>query len=163
MTYLGILLMMQGIGGNPLVALEGYAGGIPIKVVCAPIPGKDNEHRPMMLYWKAASAYADLVEAALRDGQEVRLTYAFRTNESQQRVKKNNRYAAAPPGFSPHQTGVAIDVGTTKVNGKLTGVYWWMKKNANRFGWKQTMKSEPWHWEFTEKATDAVFSNFSKP
>ena len=68
----------------------------------------------------------------------------------------------AQPGKSNHQAGLALDIiGTQEevsngVKGAARGVrlegsglfYEWMKKNAPVYGFKRTVLSEPWHWEF---------------
>ena len=29
-----------------------------------------------------------------------------------------------------------------------TRFFWWLKKNAHTFGFRNTVKSEPWHWKY---------------
>ena len=65
----------------------------------------------------------------------------------------------APPGFSNHSNGLAVDFGTN-VGGVYYGansdlqeqwrelwLYQWLKKNARRFDFKQ-LPSEEWHWDY---------------
>ncbi len=64
----------------------------------------------------------------------------------------------APPGYSNHQMGLAIDFAGTDVkadassctSGRATDptspVWRWLEKNAARFGYRQYMR-ESWHWD----------------
>jgi LAS superfamily LD-carboxypeptidase LdcB len=65
----------------------------------------------------------------------------------------------APPGYSNHSKGAAVDFGTTyrgvyykadsstRAEWRTTWLHPWLKKNAKRFGFKP-LKSEEWHWDF---------------
>jgi LAS superfamily LD-carboxypeptidase LdcB len=65
----------------------------------------------------------------------------------------------APPGYSNHSNGLAIDFGTTvggvyyksnsstRLEWRELWFYLWLKKNAKRFGFKQ-LPSEEWHWDY---------------
>lgn len=48
----------------------------------------------------------------------------------------------AVPGTSTHTTGTALDLSTS------SKAHAWMLKNGARHGWKRTIASEPWHWEY---------------
>lgn len=50
-----------------------------------------------------------------------------------------------PPGESNHQDGRALDIESG--NGS-NAAFKWLTANAARFGFKRTVKSEPWHWEY---------------
>lgn len=50
----------------------------------------------------------------------------------------------AKPGHSNHQQAIAIDIGDTK-DPKVRA---WLERNAARFGFKSTVPSEPWHYEY---------------
>ncbi|MEA2751628.1 MAG: hypothetical protein QOI41_5771, partial [Myxococcales bacterium] len=49
---------------------------------------------------------------------------------------------AAPPGYSNHQSGHALDLNT-----KAAGVNSWLVKHAAAFGFRRTVPSENWHYE----------------
>ena len=66
----------------------------------------------------------------------------------------------APPGFSNHTSGVAIDFKTTE-SGRTLGpnssqkalwekswFYKWMGDNDSKYGFKR-LKTEQWHWDYT--------------
>src|SRR5262249_31022582 len=81
------------------------------------------------------------------------------------------RYIAqrlAAPGFSLHNNGLAVDLGTVQ-NGRSMGAdtheanrrnwraswfFRWLSENAARFSFYQnTAIDEPWHWEFRGTVT----------
>ena len=70
---------------------------------------------------------------------------------------------SAPPGFSEHSTGYAVDLGdgrnpATNLSPSFdtTAAFHWLRANANRFhfalsfpeGNRQGVSYEPWHWRF---------------
>lgn len=57
---------------------------------------------------------------------------------------------AARPGRSNHQRGTAVDISVGSVH---TRTYEWLAANACRFGFKRTVRSEPWHWEYRPRTT----------
>lgn len=97
----------------------------------------------------AAEAFLRMAEAAKDDGITLRVRSAHRTRAQQLRLfkrwlaKKGPR--AARPGTSRHEDGTAVDL--RWVN-ETTRTYRWMVKNARRFGFVKTVRSEPWHWEY---------------
>jgi LAS superfamily LD-carboxypeptidase LdcB len=52
----------------------------------------------------------------------------------------------AMPGFSLHQSGRAVDVESA---GGTNTAFLWLTANAAKFGFKRTVPSEPWHWEYS--------------
>lgn len=108
----------------------------------------------------AAKAWRELVVAANADGHDIYLTTAYRSPEHQKRLfaKYMKDMAAwersgqttkkptpvAPPGRSKHERGEAVDIKVAAFPELLK----WLRKNAGRFGWYETVKSEPWHWEY---------------
>lgn len=70
---------------------------------------------------------------------------------------------SAPPGYSEHHTGYAIDIGDGKapathlsVNFENTAAFRWLQENATRYNFElsfppnnpQGISYEPWHWRF---------------
>jgi LAS superfamily LD-carboxypeptidase LdcB len=53
---------------------------------------------------------------------------------------------AAKPGYSNHQNGISMDVGG--INGYNTKAYSWLKANAAKYGFKNDVGGEYWHWTF---------------
>lgn len=62
----------------------------------------------------------------------------------------------APPGYSQHETGYALDMAIDSGLFKNSESYKWLKKNGGRFGFYETYPYdgdkatpwEPWHWYF---------------
>jgi LAS superfamily LD-carboxypeptidase LdcB len=51
----------------------------------------------------------------------------------------------ATPGTSNHGWGLAVDVWSVGLNGRLE----WLLANQKRFGWSHEVQSEPWHIRYT--------------
>ncbi|MBX3127849.1 MAG: N-acetylmuramoyl-L-alanine amidase [Polyangiaceae bacterium] len=124
-------------------ATTGYTSGksFPIKVVT--IDGKKVE-------WKTANAYMRMAQAAAKDGVQIRIVSGFRSMSEQQYLYNcyktcscNSCNLAAAPGYSNHQSGHALDLNTSSA-----GVYNWLAKHGGKFGFKRTVPSEAWHWEW---------------
>lgn len=103
----------------------------------------------------------DMVEAATRAGKVLAITDGFRSYPDQKFLhdgwteRRPGFNLAARPGYSKHQSGVAIDFSVPGGNGNP--VYEWMKLHAPSFGWVRTVSNEAWHWEYNrEKAEWAI-------
>jgi hypothetical protein len=99
-----------------------------------------------------ACAFGKMAEAASKAGIRLTINSGFRTYERQvyfwncyKSKKCNNGNLAATPGTSNHGFGYALDINTGATS---TSTYKWMASNASRFGFRRTVPSEPWHWEF---------------
>jgi D-alanyl-D-alanine carboxypeptidase len=63
----------------------------------------------------------------------------------------------APPGYSQHHTGNAVDLAVDRGTFAKTKAYQWLQKNAKKFGFtetypkenKQRLPWEPWHWFYS--------------
>jgi D-alanyl-D-alanine carboxypeptidase len=126
----------------------------------------------------AAQAFREMQAAALRDGVVIVPVSGFRENERQMQLfrravrrhgsqKKAARWVA-PPGYSHHEAGLAIDLGDESSPGcdarscfRKTPAYKWLLGNAARFGYAMNpirgkRPREPWHWRYG--AADAAAS-----
>lgn len=90
-------------------------------------------------------AFLRMQRAADDAGVYLGLNSGFRTNAEQTylygcSISKscNNGNPAAAPGYSNHQSGIAVDLTTSS----------WLAANAGRFGFYRTVPSEPWHYEY---------------
>ena len=87
-----------------------------------------------------------MIEAAKRDGVDLKITSAHRSREQQevlyQKYLNGTGNLAAKPGTSNHESGLAIDFTNTP------GAHAWLAKNAGRFGLKN-LRGEPWHYSTT--------------
>jgi zinc D-Ala-D-Ala carboxypeptidase len=122
----------------------------------------------------AASKFQSMVSAARSSGVNITTISAFRSIEDQkklffgvgaQRGQQPTKRAevSAPPKYSEHHTGYAIDIGDSSVpatnlnqNFDTTPAYKWLKANAATYSFElsfpkdniQKVSYEPWHWRF---------------
>lgn len=122
----------------------------------------------------AAIKFKQMQSAARADGINLVPISAFRTTEAQeqlffgikeQRVQNAAKRAkvSAPPGYSEHHTGYALDIGdgnapTTNVEATFanTAAFRWLQQNALKYSFElsfpqnndQGVSYEPWHWRF---------------
>lgn len=127
-----------------------------------------------------AAAWKTMQTAAWVDGVPLALVSAFRSVDVQCgiiRRKLDNGMAigeilqsVAPPGYSEHHTGRAIDIGTTEEDAleevfENTPSFVWLQANARRFGFVMSYPAgnpegfvyEPWHWCLQE-GTEATLN-----
>ena len=99
---------------------------------------------------RTARAFLAMRAAAAEAGVELRLESGFRTVEEQRELfrawRKGHGNKAARPGRSNHQSGRALDIAVISVPGARA----WLETHAASFGFKRTVKSEPWHWEYVD-------------
>lgn len=102
----------------------------------------------------AARAFKRMVAAARRAGVSLYANSGFRSMAEQRQLYQmwlngtGNR--AAPPGYSNHQNGIAMDVGGVGAFG--SAAYNWLARNAGRFGFNNVEGrgvDEPWHWVYS--------------
>lgn len=95
---------------------------------------------------RTALAFLRMADAARRDDVELVVVSGFRSPEKQLELYRLFRRGRGPlaskPGTSNHQSGRALDLDMSS-----PGATRWMKRNARRFGFKRTVRSERWHWE----------------
>ncbi|CAN1209793.1 M15 family metallopeptidase [Tumidithrix helvetica PCC 7403] len=122
----------------------------------------------------AAKSYLSMVDAARAEGIDLVAISGFRTKEVQRYLfyeiaRQRNQTPAeraqvsAPPGYSEHHTGYAVDIGDganpgTNLSSSFdrTVAFQWLEKNAARFSFElsflpnnpQGVMYEPWHWRF---------------
>ena len=127
---------------------------------------------------EAAEAFQAMQAAAAADGVDLRVLSAFRSIALQKQIffdvkSERNQSAlersrvSAPPGFSEHSTGYAVDLGDGRDPGSNlstsfedTAAYAWLQAHANRFHFhlsfpkdnRQGVSYEPWHWRFEGSA-----------
>ena len=126
-------------GSNPRTA-TGYKSGSAFTIHIVDADGHAIEDA-------TASSYARMQKAAAAAGVSLRIVSGFRTNGEQQHLYdlylagKGN--LAARPGYSNHQSGHALDLNTS-----APGVYGWLMSHADEYGFKRTVPSEKWHFEY---------------
>jgi D-alanyl-D-alanine carboxypeptidase len=138
------------------------------KLVVVEIGKRGRKHR---LTPAAAKAWKRMKGAARRDGIGLAIVSAFRSFERQveiirrkiaegQSVRQILAFSA-PPGYSEHHTGCAVDIGTEGCDEleevfEESSAFAWLRKNASRYGYVMSYprgnphgyRYEPWHWMY---------------
>ncbi len=133
--------------------------------------GRDIFDRDQRLVPAAATAWTRLQTAASGHAIELKLVSAFRgvtyqANLFRRKLEHGQSIdeilaVSAPPGYSEHHSGQAIDVTTPGIKpleqefGE-TRAYRWLRSNAGIYGFKETYPRdnrhgiawEPWHWRY---------------
>ena len=121
----------------------GYTKGEAFKMTIITVDEKNLER-------ETGNAYYAMAKAAANDGVHIKVVSGFRTMAQQEYLYScykncscNSCNLAAKPGYSNHQSGHALDLNTS-----APGVYDWLAANAGTYGFKRTVPSEKWHWEW---------------
>jgi D-alanyl-D-alanine carboxypeptidase len=135
--------------------------------------GLDILGRERHLAPPAAAQWIEMTAAAARDEVTLLLVSAFRSLDYQVRIFQQKLAAGrtvdeilkvnAPPGFSEHHSGRAVDVATPGSRPlteefETSAAFAWLTANAARFGFAMTYPRdnrfgvvyEPWHWAYSE-------------
>lgn len=122
----------------------------------------------------AADAFLDMASAARNEGVYIAPLSGFRTVEQQQYlffgIKEEQTQRAseratvsAPPGYSEHHTGYAVDIGDgeapradLELSFENTAAFKWLEENAARYSFELSFEKgssgevsyEPWHWRY---------------
>jgi D-alanyl-D-alanine carboxypeptidase len=125
--------------------------------------------RAFQLTPAARGAWCAMQEAAARDGVTMALVSAYRSVERQHAIMQTKLARGdsiadiltlvAPPGYSEHHTGCAIDIGTSEEDAleevfETTPAFEWLLAHASEYGFlmsyprdnAQGFVYEPWHW-----------------
>jgi zinc D-Ala-D-Ala carboxypeptidase len=146
----------QEVSHTKLVAIQGFPGSPPVSI-----------HRG------ALEQYRAMIKAARRDDVILVPISGFRSEHYQQELydrqlgKLGSVESAttinAPPGYSEHHTGYAIDFGdgtkletNTKPSFEQTPAFAWLKAHGVKHGFEMSFAKdnsdhvsyEPWHWRF---------------
>lgn len=141
--------------------VTGYVHGTPFRLVVVKRDGVLMEER-------TAIAWGAMRDAAAKDGVRLKPNRGWASMDEQRKIWverqdptiRATKGTAAHPGWSNHQSGVAVDIdgcgGLIRVPRGMTEmpqpedptpVYAWLHANAKRFGFVRTVPSELWHWE----------------
>lgn len=109
-------------------------------------------------------ALVKMAAAAAKDSVFIETDSGYRSPGFQRRIIKRRLAqgdsiakvftSAAPPGYSEHHTGRALDLVPSEARFAHTGTYAWLQENAQRFGFYETYPEDPgsdipwesWHW-----------------
>lgn len=121
---------------------NGYRRGKKISICVTKIDGK-------LVEVNTARAYLRMRSAARKKGVTLYVVSGFRSMAQQRylyncyKTKRcNGGNLAAPPGYSNHQSGKALDLNTS-----ARGVYSFLANRGKSYGFRRTVPSEKWHWE----------------
>lgn len=168
-----LVLASLGVAFGPLAA-RSLVVQPEAKELCVAETGSDGKEH--LLTPIAAHAWRVLSKSAASDGVCIRIVSAFRSVERQAEIVRSKLErglsldailaVSAPPGFSEHHSGRAVDVTTDGVRPlelefEHTDAFRWLSRNADRFGFVLSFPPdnrygyayEPWHWCF--KAAEA--------
>lgn len=129
--------------------------------------------RDHLLAPSAAKAWRLLKAAALVDGINLFIVSAFRSIDRQAEIVRRKLETGvavesiltvcAPPGFSEHHTGRAVDLSTPgsralEIEFDQSVAYVWLTEHAAEFGYDLSYPTgnpwgyqyEPWHWCFSD-------------
>ncbi len=128
----------------------------------------------MEVHKSVARDLANMRASAAAQGVQLIVISGFRSIDLQRQIFYENKSArnqiaierakvSAPPGYSEHSTGFAVDFGDGtmrstdfEVEFEKTPAYLWLKKNAAKFHFVlsfpknniQGVSYEPWHWRY---------------
>lgn len=130
--------------------------------------------RETWLRIQAADAYLAMSAAAQKEQVKLNPISGFRSQREQEALffkkaqaqslrPEERAEVSAPPGYSEHHTGYAIDIGDgsrpdldLQVRFESSPAFNWLKRYAARFGFElsfppnnpQGVSYEPWHWRY---------------
>lgn len=136
---------------------------------CLVVAETGDDGREHRLIPAAAAAWGELSGAARREGVTIRIVSAFRSIERQAEIIRHKLArglpldeilrVSAPPGYSEHHSGRAVDVTTDDapaldVEFERTVAFHWLSAHADRYCFRLSYPQrnphgyayEPWHW-----------------
>jgi D-alanyl-D-alanine carboxypeptidase len=147
--------------------------------------------RQILLRKPAAQSYLQMVSAARQAGISIVPISGFRSIQDQeylffkraqaQALRPEERaLVSAPPGYSEHHTGYAIDIAdgsssqtVLQISFDQTPAFRWMQAHAARYGFElsfpqenpQGVSYEPWHWRYVgdRASLETFYSNQPLP
>ena len=117
----------------------------------------------------ARDALVEMAQAAARDSIRILVDSGYRSASFQARIIKrrmaeDESFArvvrfVAPPGYSQHETGRAVDMVPSEALFVNTDTYAWLKEYATQYGFEESypkdslsnLRAEPWHWYWQGK------------
>jgi len=159
---------LEELGISPeLIAARGLHPCVEAEYLELVETGVDGrEHR---LVPEAASAWRQMKNAALQAGVPLSIVSAYRSVDRQVEIIRRKLDAgqkiedilcvSAPPGFSEHHTGCAVDLAEPdapllETSFDQTAAFGWLQQHAGHFGFVLSYPAdnpmgyqyEPWHW-----------------
>lgn len=126
-----------------------------------------NDGKQYLLRDDAYLNFVRMSDAAKIEGIPIKAISAYRTEDYQRMLYTNKVRTAgqihadnysARPGFSEHQTGLAVDINTTSTSFEYTAAFAWLQNHAHEYGfimryprgkeWITGYSYEPWHYRY---------------
>lgn len=122
---------------------------------------------------QARDAFVKMAKAAWKDSVELIVDSGFRSPAFQRRIIKKRLASGdsfdevlnsvAPPGYSEHHTGRAFDLCPSEARFAFTETYRWLRENASRYSFFETLPEDPdapltwesWHWAYRGESDSA--------
>jgi len=140
----------------------------PKKLVQLP---QENTFEDYRIYLKkeARDAFVKMADAAKKDSVKLIADSGYRSANFQKKIIKRRldqgdsfekiMKFVAPPGYSEHETGLAVDLVPSEIEFAKSKAYAWLKNNASKFGFVESLpvsvipksRWEPWHWYYEGK------------
>jgi len=140
----------------------------PKKLVQLPQENTFEDYR-ISLKKSARDAFVKMADAAKKDSVFLIVDSGYRSANYQKKIIKRRldkgdsfekiMKFVAPPGYSEHETGLAVDLVPSEIEFAKSKAYAWLKNNASKFGFVESLpvsvipksRWEPWHWYYEGK------------
>ena len=174
------LRLIRNLGAGPFLELISKVERIHDHRVLGHLPYKEIPREKLVLVEPHIEVHIDMRDSLLnmkkeakKDGIYLVFLSGYRSVNLQKDIfyslkSKRNQDAterarvSAPPGYSEHSTGFAIDIGDAtqretdfETEFENTDAFIWLKKNAAKFHFKLSFNKnnkyidyEPWHWRY---------------
>ncbi|MBK7862440.1 MAG: peptidoglycan-binding protein [Archangiaceae bacterium] len=146
-TWRALGIKAKGSVTAPGKRVTAYVAGVPRKITVSSVGNGEY------LRTDAATKFKAMMAAAHKAGFNLYANSGFRSMAEQRHLyalfQAGQGATAAPPGYSNHQNGIAMDVGNVGAFG--SSAYNWLARNASRFGFNNVEGrgvGEPWHWVY---------------
>ena len=126
-----------------------------------------NDGKNYQLAEVAYEKFVQMSNAAKKEGLTIKTLSAYRTEDYQRGLYNNSlrnngkahaeKYSARP-GYSEHQTGLAVDINSVRGAFETTAEFRWLQKHAHEYGfilryqkgkeWITGYAYEPWHYRY---------------
>ena len=126
-----------------------------------------NDGKQYLLLDTVYQKYVQMYDAGKRDGVSLKVLSAYRTEDYQRKLYNDSVWSSgrtyadnysARPGFSEHQTGMAVDITSTSGSFENTREFAWLQQHAHEYGfvmrypkgkeWITGYSYEPWHYRY---------------
>ena len=126
-----------------------------------------NDGKQYLLAGAAYEKFVQMADDAKKEGLSMKVVSAYRTEDYQRNlynnsVRNNGKVHAdnysARPGFSEHETGLAVDINSVRGAFETTPEFAWLQKHAHEYGyilryqkgreWITGYAYEPWHYRY---------------